>query len=300
MNNLPLVSVVIPAYQSAATIGETLQSILCQTYTHYEIIVVDSSPGFETEQLMAAQFPQVDYLHVPQRLLPHAARNQGFALAHGTLFALTDPDSYTHPDWLERLVEAHQKFGDVIVGAVACYGDDWLNTGLHIAKFDKWLPGGLIRSIDISPTLNMLISKADFSRTKGFDGAYMIGDTEFSWQLTALGMRMRFVPAAIVEHQHTDTWRELLEEMYDRGQEFGRLRIEWDHWSKLKVLYFFLISISCLRLPKLLGRVLINAWQAHQLGAYLKTFPIVASAHLARLAGETRIYWNRLRQPTRL
>lgn len=294
MSDTPLVSIVIPAYRSDRTIGGTLRALLSQTYTCYEIIVVDSSPDQTTEQLIAAQFPQIQYRHVTERMLPHAARNLGLTLARGPLFALTDPDAYAHPDWLATLVAAHKTLDGVIVGGVACFGDDWLNQGLHLAKFDKWLPGGPIRSTDISPTLNMLISRADFEKVGGFDGQYMIGDTEFSWQLTRHGVPMQFVPAAIVEHHHTDTWRNLLREMYERGLEFGRLRLKWGRWSKLKVFYFLLISASGLRLVKIMGRVSLNALRANQFFTLLKTIPIVASAHIARLAGEVHAYWDYL------
>jgi len=297
LNTNPFISVVIPAYQSSQTIGKTLRSVLRQTFTGFEIIVVDSSPDQDTDRLITTQFPQIHYLHSSDRLLPHAARNRGFALAAGTLFALIDPDSYAHPDWLEQLVTAYQDLGGIIAGGVACHGTCWVENGLHLAKFDKWLPGGPIRTTDISPTINMLISRADFEKTGGFDGKYMIGDTEFSWQLTSLGLQLWFVPSAIVEHHHTGTWHSLLLEMFDRGQEFGQLRIEWGHWSKLKVLYFLLGSISGLRLVKILGRVLANAARAHQVGTYLKTFPIVASAHAARLAGEALAYWQHLARP---
>ena len=99
----PAISVVIPAYNTAAYIAETLSSVIAQTLTDFEIIVVnDGSP--DTPALEAALTPfagRIRYFVQPNRGLS-AARNTGIAAARGELVAFLDSDDVWEPDYLEH------------------------------------------------------------------------------------------------------------------------------------------------------------------------------------------------------
>jgi cellulose synthase/poly-beta-1,6-N-acetylglucosamine synthase-like glycosyltransferase len=57
-DDLPLVSVIIPAYKSAAHIREALESVLCQTYHNFEVILInDGSPDTEEFERAIARYP---------------------------------------------------------------------------------------------------------------------------------------------------------------------------------------------------------------------------------------------------
>jgi GT2 family glycosyltransferase len=290
----PLVSILIPAYGSEQTIQASLRSMLEQTYSQVEIIVVDSSPDNLTEELIRSHFPNIKYQHVSSRLMPHAAQNNGLKFAEGAYLLFATPDIYACPNWVEQLMAVQLSRPGIVTGAILSHEHDWLNMGIHLAKFDMWLPGGPVRPIAIGTGSATLMSRARFEQAQGFDENYFIGDTALSLKLAHMGIPIWFVPTAIVKHHHIGTWRDLLLEMYTRGHEFGQLRIESGHWSKLRVLLFFFISASGIRLPKILVRVLMNASRARQLSDYIRTFPVIASAHVARLAGETRAYWDHL------
>jgi glycosyltransferase involved in cell wall biosynthesis len=290
----PGVSIVVPAYHSEPTIAAALRSFQTQSYPNCEIIVVDSSANDDTAAILKSSFPRVIYHHSPARLLPHAARNFGVGLAASDLLVFTDPDAYAAPDWIEKLVAAYEARGGVITGAAACHGHDWLETGMHLAKFDKWLPGGKTRPTDISPTVNMLIHRDDFVRAGEFQGEFTIGDTLLSWRLRQCGVRLWFAPASVIRHHHTGSWAEFLKEMYNRGREFGHARIAVENWSSGRVGFFLLVSLLPIRLPRLLGRVLGNAARAGLALDYVRTFPVIASGHAARLAGEAAAYLDHL------
>ena len=119
---LPRLSVIIPVYNSHATLPDCLEAILRQTFDGFEVIVVDSGPSEQSAQIVADRFPWVRYERASQRLLPHAARNRGVVLAKSDLLVFTDPDVYPASDWLARLVYAHHRYGGVIVGSVLCHG----------------------------------------------------------------------------------------------------------------------------------------------------------------------------------
>jgi len=55
----PLVSVIIPTYNRIGVLGRAIQSVIDQTYTHYEIIVVDDGSKDDTSDWLAKQFPAV-------------------------------------------------------------------------------------------------------------------------------------------------------------------------------------------------------------------------------------------------
>jgi glycosyltransferase involved in cell wall biosynthesis len=98
----PKVSVVIPAYNIADYIGETLDSVLAQTFQDYEIILVnDGSP--HTSQLESALAPFLDnIIYVKQENAgASAARNTAISLARGELLAFLDGDDVWLPKFLE-------------------------------------------------------------------------------------------------------------------------------------------------------------------------------------------------------
>jgi glycosyltransferase involved in cell wall biosynthesis len=101
--SLGLVSVIIPAYNAAPYIKETLDSVFAQTYPHFQVIVVnDGSPDTpELEQVLAPYLSRVIYITQENRGLS-GARNTGLRAATGNLVALLDADDIWLPNYLER------------------------------------------------------------------------------------------------------------------------------------------------------------------------------------------------------
>ncbi len=113
----PLISVIIPAHNNAATIETAIESILRQTYTNLEVIVVDDNSTDNTEQIvgnMSKKDPRVSYYVLPsddnERIDPilnrntnagYAARNFGFTKARGELITFQDGDDASFLNRLE-------------------------------------------------------------------------------------------------------------------------------------------------------------------------------------------------------
>lgn len=285
---MPRVSLIIPAYNSEATIFRSLATMVAQDFADCEIIVIDSSPHGQIGDDMRRHFPKIRYYHSAARLLPHAARNLGVERACGELLVFTDPDIYAATSWLSQLVAAYEQLGGVIVGAIRCYGRRWRDQGVHLAKFDAWLPGGTRRPITIAPSANVLVSRRVFDRVGGFDGSGMCGDTLISWRLAALGEPIWFAPEAVVEHDHRSSWGQLLRERLDRGQEFATLRAAERKWPPSRARLFALLTP--LRLISQLGATARYALQARQGLLLLQTLPIVLTSRAAWLIGEARGY----------
>ena len=102
----PRVSVVIPAYNVAPFIAETLDSVLAQTFRDYEIVVVnDGSPDTAAlEQQLTGYFDAIVYLRQANGGAARA-RNTGIEHARGDLIAFLDGDDVWRPEYLREQIE---------------------------------------------------------------------------------------------------------------------------------------------------------------------------------------------------
>lgn len=285
---MPRVSIVVPAYLSHNTIERALRMIGAQSFGDFETIVVDSSPDERTAEIVR-RFPNVRFERSAQRMLPHAARNRGVEMASGEILVFTDPDVYAHPDWLARLVAAHDEHGQVVSGAIDCYGSRLLDRAMHLCKFSKWLPYGQRRRVDMSPTANMLLRRAHFDEAGGLPGEVFLGDVNLSRALVANGHVLLFEPSAIVEHHHEDTLATFLRERYSRGILYGRMRAEW---LGRRVVFYLAATIVPIRLLRIVALMAVHA-RGHW-SRWLLPFPIAVLGHVASLAGEAVAYLHSL------
>jgi glycosyltransferase involved in cell wall biosynthesis len=121
----PSISVVIPAYNVAPYIAETLDSVLAQTLTDFEIIVVnDGSPdGDELEHALAPYRERIRYIRQEHRGASFA-RNRGVLEAHGEFIAFLDADDLWMPEYLERqLVFLREGGYDLTYADALLFGD---------------------------------------------------------------------------------------------------------------------------------------------------------------------------------
>jgi glycosyltransferase involved in cell wall biosynthesis len=104
MTKSPLVSVVVPTYNSNAMIAACLTSITQQTYPNIELIVVDNHSGDNTAEI-ARTFTDKVFIKGPER---SAQRNYGVDHAAGAYVCIIDSDMELSPDVIQKCVEALQ------------------------------------------------------------------------------------------------------------------------------------------------------------------------------------------------
>src|SRR5688572_11167060 len=117
---MPTVSVIMPAFNSAAYIDAAMDAVLNQTVSDLELLVIDDGSADETAAIVARRReadPRIRLLHQPNAG-PGAARNAGFREARGEFFAFLDSDDEWAPTFVERqlAVLAARPDVDVVFG----------------------------------------------------------------------------------------------------------------------------------------------------------------------------------------
>ena len=108
---MPLISVIVPVYKTEAYIHQCIDSILGQTFTDFELILVDDgSPDCCPEicDAYAAKDKRIRVIHKENGGLS-SARNAGLDIAQGEYIAFVDSDDWITPEYLQKLLTALQK-----------------------------------------------------------------------------------------------------------------------------------------------------------------------------------------------
>lgn len=186
----PTVSVIIPAYNGADYLGETIQSVLNQTYQDFEIIVVnDVSTDHTTEVVKQFNDPRLIYLiHEQNKGLP-ATRNTAIRASRGELITLLDQDDLFHPEKLAVHVDFLNKHPDM--GAI--YNNRFeIDASGHILTI--WRPPTQVEHTDF--VLGFPFAPSDMTVRRNwvfevdlFDEYYIFGgeDLDLTCQLALAG-----------------------------------------------------------------------------------------------------------------
>ena len=125
MSLKPIVSIVMPAYKVAPYIGETLESVLAQTFTDYEVIVVnDGSPDSEALERVLEPFrDRIHYIR-QENHGAGAARNAGLRASRGEFIAFLDADDLWLPNYLDEQLKFIQSDDyDLVYSDALLFGD---------------------------------------------------------------------------------------------------------------------------------------------------------------------------------
>lgn len=115
MSEYPFFSIVIPTYNRAAFIEATLASVLSQTYSHYEIIVVDNCSTDNTAELLKPYIHagQIQFIKHEQNYERARSRNTGMNAARGDFVTLLDSDDFMYPNNLADAAEYARAHPDI-------------------------------------------------------------------------------------------------------------------------------------------------------------------------------------------
>jgi len=228
------VSVVVPSYNSAATLASAIKAIINQDFKTLEIIIVDDGSVDQTREVVQS-FSNVRYVY-QDNAGPAAARNTGAKEAAGDLIFFTDADCVPRPDWLSQSIE-HFKDENIAVVAgsygianpknilARCIHHEILYRHHHLMPIHPKAFG----------SYNFGIRKRIFEEVGGFEESYCQAsgeDNDLSYKLIKMGHKIYFEKDSLVDHQHTTSIKKYLKEQYCHG--FWRAKMYLQHPSMIK------------------------------------------------------------------
>lgn len=188
---MDLVSVIITSYCGSKNIRRAILSVLNQTHSNLELIVVDdndpvSDERKKTEFVMdSIKDERVKYIKHPKNLNGSAARNTGLAAAKGKYIQLLDDDDYLFPDKIALSIQALKKYPDcsMAVTGVIAYGENVIAdlSGADKESSDYVLSREwMLRFNAIGTGSNIFATRASVMQIDGFDSSYpRMQDIEF-------------------------------------------------------------------------------------------------------------------------
>jgi glycosyltransferase involved in cell wall biosynthesis len=129
----PLVSVIIPTFNRGYCLAESIRSVLDQSFTDFELIVVDDGSTDNTPEIMRS-FPDIRPVWLQENRGVSFARNRGLEQAKGEWIAFLDSDDLWEPlkletqvQWVKRHPEFHAVYTDEI----------WIRNGVRVNPMNK-------------------------------------------------------------------------------------------------------------------------------------------------------------------
>lgn len=224
------ISVIIPAYNAEKTIGETIASVLAQTYPDLELIVINDGSQdatlevvhqFADERLKVFSYPNAG---------PQKSRNRGIAQAVGQYISFVDADDLWTPDKLELQLKALEAQPEASVAYSWVDGIDETNTITRSGQRIT-LEGDVFEALLLNNFLgngsNPLIRAAALRQVGGFDAAILAGQDWDMWLTLAAHCDFVVVPRVQVLYRkvtNSTSWSSNL-----RRQEQGLMQVMAKH-----------------------------------------------------------------------
>ena len=179
---MPEVSVIIPTFNRGHMLGDAVRSVLGQSYTDFELIVVDDGSTDNTAGLLGCWAGRLKVIETRRRGVS-TSRNLGAGSARGRWLAFLDSDDLWLPEKLESQIEAHHRQPKFQISHT---DEFWVRRGVRVNPKKKHARrGGRIFEYSlpmcrISPS-SVLIDRELFSRIGGFDTHYRVCEDYELW-----------------------------------------------------------------------------------------------------------------------
>lgn len=212
----PFVSVIIPCHNAEATIVDCVESLKCQDYLSYEIILVDDNSSDSTYHLMEG-VEGITLLRNEVNHGPAYSRNKAIEASRGELYLLIDSDCLVEdPQLISKHVDAHRESSAHLIGG----GIKGIGKGC-VAKADNYshwflnIPYSANKVSTHLVTTNMSFRKEVFEKIGAFDVKLRTGeDTDFCERAKKAGYRLGLYTEAVVKHHDRENLRDFLRCFY--------------------------------------------------------------------------------------
>lgn len=230
--NIPTVSILLPVYNGEKYLADVMESILSQTYSDFEVVVVDDGSTDGSVEIIRAYADKDTRV----RLICHThgfidTLNKGLAECQGTYIARMDADDKMKPERLERQVTVMD--GNPDIAFCASYmqrmdGEEIFNSGLS-GKIERLATTLLLGNFISHPTVMLrrkFLEEHHLQYCKGYDYAE---DYKLWTEVAEVGGSLYIIPEPLVEYRMSDgqVSRVHHEEQYDSALRIKNELIEW-------------------------------------------------------------------------
>ena len=179
----PLISIIMPVYNAADYLKAAIQSILSQTYSHWELIIIDDASTDSTPKILKSfsRNSKIKIFKNSRNLGVAASLNRALSLSRGQYIARMDADDISHPNRLQKQLKFLQSHPKI----VACGVQAEIINGQNQAVGTRSFPQGSQSCHDYlmltSPILHpTLLAKADIYKKIGYTAKYKTAE---DWEL---------------------------------------------------------------------------------------------------------------------
>lgn len=236
-------SVIIPAFNAADTIGVQLEALTRQVWSGpWEVIVADNGSTDGTINVVKQYvdcLPSLRIVNASDRRGAGHARNIGADEASGDALLFCDADDEIAPGWLTAMGNALTKY-DFVASRL---DDEKLNgkwvlgarrspqkTGLQPYKYPPYLPHAATAGLGVKRSIHEAV--------EGFDESfYKLQDTDYCWRIQLAGAKLHFVPDALVHMRFRDDaagtykqsrqWGMYNVKLYKKFRSLGMPKLTW-------------------------------------------------------------------------
>lgn len=201
MRRDPKLSVLIPVYNRGKYVGEAIRSILAQTFTDFELLLIDDGSTDDSVTIMRSfTDPRVRLICNERNLGIPRTRNEGLTLAHGEYLAMLDSDDYAHPTRLARQVEFLDRHQDYAV--IGTWTGGMNEKGHFLRRIRVWpvSPDEVQARLlfQCCPAQSSIMARTAILREYGYREQYAVSSDFDLWVRLARRHKLGNLPAVLV------------------------------------------------------------------------------------------------------
>jgi glycosyltransferase involved in cell wall biosynthesis len=187
-SELPLVSVLMTAYNREKYIAEAIESIIHSTYKNWELIIVDDRSDENTVKIAKEYEDQDERIRVyinESNLGDYPNRNKAESYAKGKYIKYVDADDLIYPHGLEVMVSMMEQFPNAGIGIGSFLADYYRIYPFQLSPEEAYQRHYFNSSVFHKSPLSTIINREKFRELGGFSGKRMVGDFEMWYKIAA-------------------------------------------------------------------------------------------------------------------
>ena len=251
-------SVITPVYNRPDEVRELLESLTRQTYTNFEVIIIEDGSTLTCEEVCRSFEKRLDikYFFKPNSGQGFS-RNYGFERATGDYFVQLDSDAIIPERYFEIVDNALSTHWLDAYGGPDAAHESFTDTqkAINYAMTSVFTTGGIRGKKknaggQFHPrSFNFGISRKVWEATQGYTMTRMAEDIEFSIRIIGKGFKVGLIEEAFIYHKRRTSFGQFYKQLHFFGR--GRINLSRMFPSELKLVHFFpmLFTLGCLSIP---------------------------------------------------